>query len=47
MRDKRSLGYVDKIELIGDGEAVKAIGSRTLDQCLSCSRLSSSADKTK
>lgn len=47
MQDKRSLGYIDSIELIGDGFGASSVGSRTLDQCLACSKLSSSGDKTK
>lgn len=39
MTDKRSLGYIDNIELIADGMAADQVGSRTLDQCVNCAKL--------
>lgn len=39
MTDKRSLGYIDNIELIADGMAADQVGSRTLDQCINCAKL--------
>jgi hypothetical protein len=47
MEDKRALGYVDKVELIGDGFSAGSVGSRTFDQCLECSKLPTGADKKK
>lgn len=47
MTDKRALGYIDPVSLVGDGQAGGSLGSRTLDQCMSCSKLGSKGDQAK
>lgn len=43
MTDKRATSYVVDVALIADGTPADSTGSRTLDQCATCSKLGSKA----
>lgn len=47
MTDKRATSYVESISLVGDHVPRESVGGRTLDQCLSCVKMTDKAAQKK